>query len=195
MILLYPNKIKTLQHKHYKMASVIEPVSPAYSPFTSIEPISPATSPISSVTSVSTVQQPIEFTSEWFNQSKKEWRSGKIFSRTKQLFYYKTNTDSLFTLEDYKQKHSNSSNTQNSIYSNTTTWSHCGYIDSKGDKCMEQGIFYEDEVKSNKEYDYEKYTDVHFCKKHTKYQKKEERKRYLQMECIMLERQLKNQED
>ena len=184
MILLYPNKIKTFQHKHYKMTSVIEPISPASSPFASIESNSPATSPVSSVTTVSPVQQPIEFTSEWFNQSKKEWRRGKIFSRTKQLFYYKTNTDSLFTLEDYK--------TKNSIYSNTTTWSHCGYIDSNGDKCMEQGIFYEDEVKSNKEYDYEKYTDVHFCEQHTKYQKKEERKRYLHTQCIMLERQLKN---
>jgi len=170
------------------MTSVIEPISPVSSQFASIEyiiePISPATSPISDVIQGKPVSQPIEFTSEWFNQSKKEWRRGKIFSQRKQMFNYKTNTDSLFTLEDFK--------TKNSIYPNANIWSQCGYIDSKGDKCMELGIFYDDEVKSNKEYDYEKYTDVHFCKKHTKYQKKEERKRYLHTQCIMLERQLKN---
>lgn len=177
------------------MSYVIEPVSPASSPFAPIEyvieDISPAISPISDVTTV-TPEPQIEFTSGWFDQSSKAWRRGKIFSRKKQLFYYETNTDSPFTLEDYKTKHSNSSKTKANIYPNAHLWSQCGYIDSKGNKCIEQGIFYDDEIKSNKEYDYEKFTDVHLCEKHKKFQKKEERKRYLHTECIMLEKQIKN---
>jgi hypothetical protein len=164
---------------------VIESVSPADTPFESIEQITPAQSPFSDVSSVTLDSQLIEFTSEWFNYSSKVWRCGKIFSKLKQMFYYKTNTDSLFTLEDYKTK-------KNSIYTNPNIWSQCGYIDSNGYKCQNLGIFYNDEIKNNKEYDYEKYTDIHFCEKHTKNEKKEKRKRYLHTQCVILERQLKN---
>lgn len=192
--------------------ALIEPVSPASSPFTPIEPIapitescieciiepiSPPTSPSSSDGSVSPNQTNLpehkttEFTSEWFDQSSKAWRRGKIFSRKKQLFYYETNSDSPFTFQDYKNKNSGPSKTKTSGQPNATVWSQCGYISASGVKCTEQGIFYEDEIASNREYDYEIYTIVHFCKKHEKYQKKEERKRQLHMECIMLERKIK----
>lgn len=129
-----------------------------------------------------------EFTSKWFDKSSKAWRRDKIFSRKKQLFYYKTNSNSPFTLEDYKVKSSKT----NSNYPNAQNWTLCGYIDSTGHKCQEQGIFYEDEVEKNKEYDHEKYLDIHFCEKHHKYQIKELRKRQLIMECIALERQIKS---
>jgi hypothetical protein len=189
--------------------ALIEPVSPASSPFAPIapitdccsefiiEPISPPTSPSSSGGPVSPNQTNIpeqksfEFTSEWFDQSSKVWRRGKIFSRKKQFVYYRTNADSPFTMQEYKNKNSGPNKIKNASQPNATLWSQCGYVSSTGNKCTEQGIFYEDEIASNREYDYEIYTTVHFCKKHAKYQKKEEHKRQLHMECIMLERQIK----
>lgn len=172
------------------MSYVIEPVSPASSSFAPIkyiiENISPAISPISDVTTITPKSQ-IEFTSEWFEQSSKAWRRGKIFLRKKQMFYYATNADSPFTFENYK--------TNTNTYPNANLWSQCGYIDSNGNKCIEQGIFYDDEIKSNKEYDYEKFTDVHLCEKHNKYKKKETRKRYLHTECIMLEKIIKKKKE
>jgi hypothetical protein len=182
---------------------VIENVSPASSPSFSSDSFSPKHSDQYTITDSSsqseqgdkTDKKIIEFSSEWFDQSSKVWRRGKIFSRKKQMFYYKTNTDSPFTMEDYKNTSSRSSSssrkTKNGCQINANIWSQCGYISSSGIKCIEQGIFYGDEIASNKEYDFEKYTDVHFCKLHTKFQKKEERKRQLQIECILLERQIR----
>lgn len=129
-----------------------------------------------------------EFTSEFFDRSKKAWRRGKIFSSKTQLFYYETNSDSPFTLEDYKVK---SSQKNKSIYPNAGNWSQCGYINSDGHKCQAQGIFYEDEIKINKEYDCEKFLDIHFCETHHIYRIKEIRRRQLIMESISLERQSK----
>jgi hypothetical protein len=177
---------------------LIEPVSPATSPIGSpeylIELVSPAASPIASVEyiiePVSPAASPInpdpktiELSSEWFDESNKAWRRGKIFSRKTQLFYYKTNTDSPFTLEDYKTKVK---------FPNANKWIKCCYTSPSGNICQNQGILYEDDIKQNPEYDYEKYTDIYFCQEHMKYKRKEQRKRELQLECAILERYIKN---
>lgn len=160
----------------------------ASSPFYVIEPVSPPTSP--AVQSLTTIkEQAQEFTPEWFDKTHKAWRKGKIYLQKKQMFYYATNSDSPFTLEDYKPKCIG--NVRPSIHPNAENWSSCGYIASNGAKCTNQGIFYDDELKDNPEYDYEKYTDIHLCSEHNKYQRKEQRKRELVIECALLERQAK----
>ena len=111
-----------------------------------------------------------EFTPEWFDSTSKSWRRNKIYLSSRQQWYYKTNTDSPFNLEDYK--------TKTPKHPNITNWMQCGYISSNGEVCHNEGVFYEDEVEIEKpEYDYEKYTEPHFCEKHLKYQKKEIQKR------------------
>jgi hypothetical protein len=187
----------------------IEPISPPSSPIYEIIPVSNPSSPI--LVPISPPSSPIlvpisppsslsshlypdkeftsEFTAEWFDKSSKEWRKNKIFSKTKQLAYYKTNSDSPFTLQDYKTKCIGKEKL--SIYPNAENWSKCGYIASNGIKCTNQGIFYDDELKDNPEYDYEKFDDIHLCENHINYLKKEQHKRNLIIECALLERQVK----
>jgi hypothetical protein len=169
------------------MECIIEPISPPSSPVYEITQISPPSSPIVKTLTI-IKEQTVEFTPEWFNISNKEWRKNKIYSQKKQLFYYKTNTDSPFTLEDYKSKSKKNIN-KAMVHPNSMNWANCGYISANGDICTQQGIFSDNE--NNSEFDYEKYTDIHLCEQHSKFMKKETRKRYLTIECALLERQLK----
>jgi hypothetical protein len=174
--------------------------SPEYVPISSPEYV-PISSPEYEINLINPFSSPIvkkiakkkykEFTSDWFDMSSKEWRKNKIFSQKKQFFYYKTNTDSVFTLEDYKSNITikKKDTTQN----NSINWSMCKYVSKNGDICTQQGIFYDDEVKNNPEFDYEKYTDIHFCEQHSKFTKKEEHKRELVIECALMERYIKLQ--
>lgn len=152
------------------------PISPPVSPISNVEDISPPQSPIA------LDMKTIELTPEWFDESSNEWRQNKTFSKKTKLFYYKTNTDSPLASIDF---------TPLDIFPNAGKWSECGYISSNGEKCQKKGIFNRDEIKMNREYDYEKYTDVHFCMEHKQFERKEQRKRILHLECIILEKQLK----
>ena len=117
-----------------------------------------------------------QFDSTFFDTCKKEWRknkvkysNGKITFKKTGLIYYKTNSDSPLELSEFRCK------THTHKHPNQTKWSQCGYIDSYGKICQEQGIFYEDEIQNpgkNSEYDHEKYFTVKFCEEHQKYERK-----------------------
>ena len=125
-------------------------------------------------------QQIIEFNSEFFDNCKNEWRKNKVKYPNKKitfrktgLIYYITNSDSPLELSEFRCK--------TPKHPNQTKWSQCGYVDSTGKICQEQGIFYEDEMQ-NPEYDYEKYLEVKFCEEHQKYERKEKLKRERHLE-------------
>ena len=120
------------------------------------------------------------FDSAFFDNCKKEWRknkvqypNGRITFRKTGLIYYKTNSDSPLELSEFRCK--------TPKHPNETKWSQCGYVDSTGNICQEQGIFYEDEMQ-NPEYDHEKYLEVKFCEEHQKYERKEKLKRERHLE-------------
>ena len=140
--------------------------------------------PIQSSSAISRNTQNPEFTPEAFDNASKAWRKNKLFLQSKQLFYYKTNTDSPFILEDYKQL-----GKPKSIYPNALEWCRCSYISATGNRCENQGILDDAKISKNPEYDYEKYNDVYLCQEHIRYLKKEKRKRELAIECAKLERQ------
>ena len=117
--------------------------------------------------------QPTEFTDEWFNMSNKRFiKNKKIFKNRK--IYYKSNDDSPITKEEVMNLKKRI--TPYDPSPNANTWSQCGYISNDGKKCISQGIFYQNEIDENPQYDYEKYSDVHFCSEHSHLEEKEKEK-------------------
>jgi len=131
-----------------------------------------------------------QFDSAFFDTCKKEWRknkvkypNGRIILQKTGLIYYKTNSDSPLELSEFRCK--------TAKHPNNTKWSECGYVDSSGKICQEQGIFNEDDIhnpEQNSEYDHEKYLTVKFCDEHQKYERKEKQKREKHLEELLQNR-------
>jgi hypothetical protein len=123
---------------------------------------------------------------EIIKESIKFFNKNKVYLKSKGMVYYKDPSSSPITLNEMlnseKRKQRYDPNP------NLTTWAQCGYINSEGKKCTNQGIFYQNEIDANPEYDYEKHTDIHFCEMHKMYEKKELAKRHRELETLKQER-------
>ena len=119
-----------------------------------------------------------------FEESIREFNRNKVYLNGKT--YYKDPASSPISHEE--MINSKKRTTPYDPNPNLTTWAQCGYINSEGQKCTKQGIFYQNEIDANPEYDYEKHTDIHFCEMHQKYETKELAKRTRELETLKQER-------
>lgn len=140
-----------------------------------------------------------EFDAQFFATSIIAWRKNKIkyyrsalsdvvrskfdcasvINKTTRKTYYKTDTDSPFTLEELIGGRSRKTN----IYNND--WMQCGYINIDGNKCTHQCIINDDILLQN-DYDHEKYTQVYYCLIHKKYEKAEQKTRITHLKLLTM---------
>jgi hypothetical protein len=171
----------------------IEPISPPSSPQSSpssvieIIDISPPSSPFAATPIPSTELKCSEFTSKWFDDSSAMWRANKKYSKSKQMFRYVNDSDSAIT----RQYFSKAENNRMAQYPNLLNWCQCVYSNTKGKRCQKKGIINIADIMINKEYDYEKYSDVYLCSEHKRYMQKEQHKRELTIECALIELHIK----
>jgi len=125
------------------------------------------------------MQQLILMEKQDFDTASKIWRKNKIYSKTKNLFYYTTNSDSPITLNEIRMKIK---------FPNATVWSQCEFIDSQtGVKCCNESIFSKKDIKKW-DFDHEKFCQVVYCKDHKQFESAEKEKRQKIIDTIIRSR-------